>query len=111
MLRKIRAHDARYVFLTNGGGSHEDAKFRSLSKRLGMSEDEDVIRNRIILSHTPMRGWDEQVKKQGTVLITGSYPETARRVANESVPNPCPLCDALGRRAILTQRRAQIRVC
>ncbi|UKZ71956.1 uncharacterized protein TrAtP1_012899 [Trichoderma atroviride] len=83
MLRKIRTHDARYVFLTNGGGSHEDAKFRSLSKRLGMSEDEDVIRNRIILSHTPMRGWDEQMKKQGTVLITGSHPETARRVANE----------------------------
>ncbi|KAM0253276.1 hypothetical protein ACHAQJ_007372 [Trichoderma viride] len=85
MLRKIRSHDIRYVFLTNGGGSHEDAKCKSLSKRLGLSEDEDVIRNRIILSHTPMRGWDEQVKKQQTVLITGSHPETARRVANESV--------------------------
>ncbi|KAL6826260.1 HAD-like domain-containing protein [Trichoderma camerunense] len=83
MLRKIRSHDIRYVFLTNGGGSHEDAKFKSLSKRLGLSEDEDVIRNRVILSHTPMRGWDESVKKQGTVLITGSHPEIARRVANE----------------------------
>lgn len=111
MLRKIRAHDARYVFLTNGGGSHEDAKFRSLSKRLELSEDEDVIRNRIILSHTPMRGWDEQIKKQGTVLITGSHPETARRVANESVPTHA-LCDILGRETImLTRRRAQIRVC
>ncbi|UKZ82449.1 hypothetical protein TrVFT333_010238 [Trichoderma virens FT-333] len=83
MLRKIRSHDIRYVFLTNGGGSHEDAKYKSLSKRLGLSEDEDVIRNRVILSHTPMRGWDENVKKQGTVLITGSHPEIARRVANE----------------------------
>ncbi|KAL7800096.1 HAD-like domain-containing protein [Trichoderma ceciliae] len=83
MLRKIRLHDIRYVFLTNGGGSHEDAKFKSLSKRLELSEDEDVIRNRIILSHTPMRGWDDKVKKEGTVLITGSHPETARRVANE----------------------------
>ncbi|RFU72687.1 had-superfamily hydrolase, subfamily iia, cecr5 [Trichoderma arundinaceum] len=85
MLRKIRSHDIRYVFLTNGGGGHEDAKFKSLSKRLELSEDEDVIRNRIILSHTPMRGWDDKVKKQGTVLITGSHPEIARRVANESV--------------------------
>ncbi|KAL6866808.1 HAD-like domain-containing protein [Trichoderma novae-zelandiae] len=83
MLRKIRSHDIRYVFLTNGGGTHEDAKVKSLSKRLGLSDDEDVIRNRVILSHTPMRGWDEQVKKQGTVLITGSHPEIARRVANE----------------------------
>ncbi|TFB01453.1 Uncharacterized protein CCMA1212_006803 [Trichoderma ghanense] len=83
MLRRIRSHDIRYVFLTNGGGTHEDAKVKSLSKRLGLSEDEDVIRNRVILSHTPMRGWDEQVKKNGTVLITGSHPETARRVANE----------------------------
>lgn len=85
MLRKIRAHDVRYVFLTNGGGTHEDAKVKSLSKRLGLSEDEDVIRNRVILSHTPMRGWDEQIKKNGTVLITGSHPEIARKVANESV--------------------------
>ncbi|PTB76859.1 hypothetical protein M440DRAFT_19182 [Trichoderma longibrachiatum ATCC 18648] len=83
MLRKIRAHDVRYVFLTNGGGTHEDAKVKSLSKRLGLSEDEDVIRNRVILSHTPMRGWDEQIKKNGTVLITGSHPEIARKVANE----------------------------
>ncbi|KAG5927377.1 hypothetical protein E4U42_002320 [Claviceps africana] len=82
MLRSIRAKDIRYVFLTNGGGAHEDAKVASLTKRLGLSLDEDVIRNRVILSHTPMRGWADEVKKQ-TVLITASHPETARQIANE----------------------------
>ncbi|KAG5934054.1 hypothetical protein E4U53_000781 [Claviceps sorghi] len=82
MLRSIRAKDIRYVFLTNGGGAHEDAKAASLTKRLGLSLDEDVIRNRVILSHTPMRGWADEVKRQ-TVLITGSHPETARQIANE----------------------------
>ncbi|KAK2593935.1 hypothetical protein QQS21_008342 [Conoideocrella luteorostrata] len=82
MLRSIRSKDMRYVFLTNGGGDHEDAKVASLTKRLGLSPDEDVIRNRVILSHTPMRGWADEVKKQ-TVLITGSHPETARKIANE----------------------------
>ncbi|PNY22997.1 Protein SCO1, mitochondrial, partial [Tolypocladium capitatum] len=82
MLRSIRSHGIRYVFLTNGGGADEDAKVASLTKRLQMSADEDVIRNRVILSHTPMRGWDEAVKRQ-TVLITGSHPETAREIANE----------------------------
>lgn len=86
MLRSIRSKNMRYVFLTNGGGAHEDAKVASLSKRLGLSIDEDVIRDRVILSHTPMRGWADEVKKQ-TVLITGSHPETARKIANESV-NP-----------------------
>ncbi|TWU72991.1 hypothetical protein ED733_004522 [Metarhizium rileyi] len=82
MLRSIRSKNMRYVFLTNGGGAHEDAKVASLSERLGLSLDEDVIRDRVILSHTPMRGWADEVKKQ-TVLITGSHPETARKIANE----------------------------
>ncbi|KND87740.1 Protein SCO1, mitochondrial [Tolypocladium ophioglossoides CBS 100239] len=82
MLRSIRSHGIRYVFLTNGGGAHEDDKVASLTKRLQMSPDEDVIRNRVIVSHTPMRGWDDAVKNQ-TVLITGSHPETAREIANE----------------------------
>ncbi|KAF4509826.1 hypothetical protein G6O67_001766 [Ophiocordyceps sinensis] len=82
VLRKIRSLDMRYVFLTNGGGAHEDAKAASLTKRLQMSHDEDVIHNRIIVSHTPMRGWPDSVKEQ-TVLITGAHPETARQLANE----------------------------
>ncbi|KAK5991275.1 Mitochondrial hydrolase [Cladobotryum mycophilum] len=81
ILRKLRSHDIRYLFLTNGGGKHETAKVKSLSQRLGLSEDEDVIHNRVIQSHTPMRGWDEALKKQGTILITGSHPEAARKVA------------------------------
>ncbi len=72
----------RYVFLTNGGGAHEDAKVRSLARRLGMSDDEDALRGRVIVSHTPMRGWADSVKEQ-TVLITGSHPETARQIAIE----------------------------
>jgi ribonucleotide monophosphatase NagD (HAD superfamily) len=88
MLRSIHSKNIRYVFLTNGGGAHEDAKVASLTKRLGLSPDEDVIRDRVILSHTPMRGWADEVKKQ-TVLITGSHPETARSIANElRLPSP-----------------------
>lgn len=82
MLRSIRSQHVRYLFLTNGGGAHEDAKAASLTKRLGLSAGEDVIRNRVVLSHTPMRGWADEAKNQ-TVLITGSHPETARQVANE----------------------------
>ncbi|UNI13744.1 hypothetical protein JDV02_000460 [Purpureocillium takamizusanense] len=82
MLRAIHALGMRYVFLTNGGGAHEDAKVRSLARRLGMKDDEDALRGRVIVSHTPMRGWADSVKEQ-TVLITGSHPETARQIAIE----------------------------
>ncbi|PHH89969.1 hypothetical protein CDD83_4830 [Cordyceps sp. RAO-2017] len=82
VLRRIRSLGMRYVFLTNGGGAHEDAKVESLTKRLQMSREDDVIRNRVIVSHTPMRDWADSVKKQ-TVLITGSHPETARELANQ----------------------------
>lgn len=88
MLRSIRAKDICYVFLTNGGGTHEDTKVASLTKRLGLSMDEDVVQGRVILSHTPMRGWADEVKKQ-TVLITGSRPEKAREIANVyAAPRP-----------------------
>jgi ribonucleotide monophosphatase NagD (HAD superfamily) len=83
MLSKIRSKDVRYVFLTNGGGHHEDVKVSSLMKRLEFPRDDDVIQGRVILSHTPMRGWDDSIKKNGTVLITGSHPETARKVAEQ----------------------------
>ncbi|ODA83141.1 hypothetical protein RJ55_01651 [Drechmeria coniospora] len=82
MLRRLCSHGIRYVFLTNGGGAHENAKVKSLAERLQMSQHEDVIRDRVIVSHTPMRGWEEGLKQQ-TVLITGSHPERARSVANE----------------------------
>jgi hypothetical protein len=49
-----------------------------------MGLDEDVIRHRVVLSHTPKRGWSEE-KKSGTVLITGSHPDVARRIAKEYV--------------------------
>lgn len=70
----------RYVFLTNGGGTHENTKVASLAKRLQLP-DESAVKDRMIVSHTPMRGWDEKIKKNGTVLITGLDPEKARQVA------------------------------
>lgn len=82
MLQLIRDAGVRYVFLTNGGGGHEDAKVASLAKRLQLPDD-NAVKNRMIVSHTPMRGWDDKIKKNGTVLITGSHPETARQVALE----------------------------
>ena len=82
MLQRIRDAGVRYVFLTNGGGGHEDAKVASLAKRLQLPDD-SAVKNRMIVSHTPMRGWDDKIKKNGTVLITGSHPETARQVALE----------------------------
>ncbi len=83
MLQKIHERDMRYVFLTNGGGISEDAKAASLAKRLQLSGSEGIIKNRVIQSHTPMRGWDEDMKKNGTVLITSSQPEKARKLAIE----------------------------
>ncbi|KAM3560106.1 hypothetical protein ARSEF4850_003802 [Beauveria asiatica] len=83
MLQKIRQLGLRYVFLTNGGGAHENAKVASLAKRLGLENPDYVLKDRVILSHTPMRGWEEDVKKNGTVLVTASEPETARQLARE----------------------------
>lgn len=103
VLRRLRAGGIRYVFLTNGGGAHEDAKARSLARRLQMSDGDDVIGGRVIVSHTPMRGWADAVKER-TVLITGSQPETARELANERVPPP-PVCDAGARAAADGWRR------
>lgn len=85
LLRKLRSNDVRYVFLTNGGGTRESSKAISLAKRLGLAEDEDVVKDRIILSHTPMQDWDDFMMRKGTVLITGSYPEMARQIAKELV--------------------------
>lgn len=82
-LRMLRARGIPYILLTNGGGSHENDKVKSIMKTLGLEKNEDVILDRVILSHTPMRGWAESVKKEGTVFITGSNPEAARRVAKE----------------------------
>ena len=83
MLQKIHENDLRYVFLTNGGGNSEDAKAASLAKRLQLSGSEGIIKNRVIQSHTPMQGWDDEIKNNGTVLITASHPETARKLARE----------------------------
>lgn len=83
MLQKIREQGLRYVFLTNGGGAHENAKVASLAKRLSLENPEYVLKDRVILSHTPMRGWDEDIKKNGTVLVTAAHPETARQLARE----------------------------
>lgn len=83
MLLKIHSQGLRYVFLTNGGGTNESAKVASLAKRLQLAGHENVLDDRVILSHTPMRGWDNSVKKEQTVLITGSHPETSRQVARE----------------------------
>ncbi|KOS20758.1 Uncharacterized protein ESCO_004101 [Escovopsis weberi] len=80
-LRSLRRHNVRYVFLTNGGGKHETAKVKSLSQCLGLEPGEDLIHNRVIQSHTPMRGWDDALKEQATILITGANPDVARKVA------------------------------
>lgn len=82
MLRNIRSRGIRYVFLTNGGGVREDAKAASLVRYLHMSSNEDVIGDRVIVSHSPMRAWRDAVKSQ-TALITGSRPETSREIVNE----------------------------
>ncbi|KAF4587123.1 HAD-superfamily hydrolase, subfamily IIA, CECR5 [Ophiocordyceps camponoti-floridani] len=81
-IRTIRAIGSPYVFLTNGGGVSEDDKAASLAQRLGYHPDDDVIRRRLILSHSPFRDWSENAKNR-RVLITASNPETARAVANE----------------------------
>lgn len=82
-LRALRARGIPYILLTNGGGTHEDDKIKSLAWTLRFSEDEDVLAHRVVLSHTPMRGWPDSIKRDGTVLITGSNQERARKLAKE----------------------------
>ncbi|KAI5467864.1 HAD-like domain-containing protein [Mariannaea sp. PMI_226] len=81
VLKMIRSNGIRYVFLTNGGGVSENKKADTLQTRLQLSKHDDLIRGRMILSHTPMSAWDESIKNEGTVLITGSHPEQARQLA------------------------------
>ncbi|KAF7549036.1 hypothetical protein G7046_g8466 [Stylonectria norvegica] len=81
VVKMIRNNGIRYVFLTNGGGVSENSKADTLQQRLQLSKSDDVIRNRMILSHTPMSAWDDSLKNEGTVLITGSHPEQARQLA------------------------------
>lgn len=85
MIKMIRSNGIRYVFLTNGGGVSENKKADTLQERLQLGKHDDVIRGRMILSHTPMSAWDESLKNNGTVLITGSHPEQARQIALELV--------------------------
>lgn len=81
VIQTLRNNGIRYVFLTNGGGSSEDKKADSLQERLQIPPSEDVTRNRVIVSHTPMSAWSEKTKNESTVLITGTHPEQARQVA------------------------------
>lgn len=88
-LRMLRRNGHRYVFLTNGGGVYEDRKAKSLRKKLKLTEEDDVIGDRLIQSHTPMKGWPEHIKKKDTILITGHFPHWARKIAKRYGPSPC----------------------
>lgn len=83
VIKMLRSNGVRYVFLTNGGCVPENKKEDTLQERLQIPKHEDAISGRMILSHTPMRGWSDDIKKNGTVLITGSHPEKARQIALE----------------------------
>ncbi|KAI1018173.1 hypothetical protein LB505_001330 [Fusarium chuoi] len=81
VIKMLRSNGIRYVFLTNGGCVPEDKKAETLQERLQIAKNDDVVKGRMILSHTPMSGWSDHVKNNGTVLITGSHPEKARQIA------------------------------
>ncbi|KAI8723809.1 hypothetical protein NCS52_00237700 [Fusarium sp. LHS14.1] len=81
VIKMIRSNGIRYVFLTNGGGVPEVKKADTLQERLQIAKHDDVIRGRMILSHTPMSAWSDELKNHGTILITGSHPEQARQIA------------------------------
>ncbi|KAM5348853.1 hypothetical protein ACJ41O_008676 [Fusarium nematophilum] len=81
VVKMIRSNGIRYVFLTNGGGVPEVKKADTLQERLQIAKHDDVIRGRMILSHTPMSAWSDELKNKGTILITGSHPEEARQIA------------------------------
>lgn len=83
VIKMIRSNGIRYVFLTNGGGVPEVKKAGTLQDRLQIPKHDDVIRGRMILSHTPMSAWSDELKNHGTILITGSHPEQARQIALE----------------------------
>lgn len=82
-MRLLTTNGVRFVLLTNGGGKVvEDQRAKGLQEKLGIPKAYDIFKGRIIQSHTPARGWSEDVKNQ-TVYVTGKDPEAARRIAHE----------------------------
>jgi ribonucleotide monophosphatase NagD (HAD superfamily) len=83
-LRAVRRHGIRYLFLTNGGGVHDEAhKAASLTKQVRLAAPEQMFTRRVIQSHTPMRNWPDDVKNNDTVYITSRNPTMARKVAEQ----------------------------
>ncbi|KAI6784276.1 uncharacterized protein J7T54_004822 [Emericellopsis cladophorae] len=82
-LRLCRDHDSRYLFLTNGGGNTtEEQKAASLKKKVGIDGVDDLIGDRVIQSHTPLRKFRTQAKEDETIYITSLDPERARNIAH-----------------------------
>lgn len=81
LLCALREKGIRYTFLTNGGGTHEGYKAKSLMTKLGLEDSGDVIGDRIIQSHTPMKGWPAHIKENDTILVTGQNPHWVRKIA------------------------------
>ncbi|TMW60080.1 hypothetical protein Poli38472_000122 [Pythium oligandrum] len=67
VLKSLQEKNIPHVFLTNNGGVLEAAKAGSLGKTLGV----EIEPERMILSHTPMRGLAEKFR-DSRILLLGS---------------------------------------
>ena len=69
--------------MTNGGGNTtEEQKAASLKKKVGIDGVDDLIGDRVIQSHTPLRKFRTQAKEDETIYITSLEPERARDIAH-----------------------------
>lgn len=81
-LRHLHDNDIPFILLTNGGGKHESARVKELSKKLGIP----ITEENFVQSHTPFKQLVEgsettESLKDKTILVTGGDGDACRQVA------------------------------
>ncbi|KAI1329981.1 HAD-like domain-containing protein [Xylariaceae sp. FL0255] len=91
-LRYLQEREIPFIFLTNGGGKHEEERVAGLSEALGV----ELTTDNFVQSHTPFKqlvhgNWESQPDAMQlkfphgladhNILVTGSDPEKCRRIA------------------------------
>ena len=68
-----------FILLTNGGGKHESERISTLSGRLGLPLDVNLL----VQSHTPYADFHQYKKK--TVLVVGGEADSCQKIARAYV--------------------------
>lgn len=68
-----------FILLTNGGGKHESERISTLSDRLGLPLDVDLL----VQSHTPYADFHHY--KEKTILVVGGEANSCQQIAKAYV--------------------------